>query len=139
MENLIDSPVVVILNDAKASALAVIKAKKAEVADIDRAIAALSNAPKVENKSAVLSRVSQIRHSMPVGEAIVKAVDAGNKSPSDVFTYLENELGIKTTIGSVRARLSPLKSEGRISNDGTGWVPVAKEKPESDMLSGLTS
>jgi hypothetical protein len=139
MENDTPSPVVAILNDAKAKAAALIKAKKAEIADIDRAIAALNGAPKIETTSNILSRVSQIRHSMPVGDAIVKAVEAGNKTPNDIFVYMGDELSIHTTIGSVRARLSPLKSEGRIAHDGSGWVPAAKEKPESDMLSGLTS
>lgn len=125
MTNDAPSPVIAILNDAKAKALAVIKAKKSEIADIDRAIAALSGPPKVEATSNIFSRVSQIRHSMPVGDAIVKAVEAGNKTPNDIFVFMGDELGIHTTLGSIRARLSPLKSEGKIAHDGSGWVPIA--------------
>lgn len=139
MENDTPSPVVAILNEAKAKALALVKAKKAEIADIDRAIAALNGTPKIEATSSILSRVSQIRHSMPVGDAIVKAVEAGNKTPNDIFVYMGDKLGIHTTLGSIRARLSPLKSEGKIAHDGSGWIPALQKMSESIAQSDIFS
>lgn len=132
MSNHPNSPVIAMLKDAKAKAVAVIKAKKAEIADIDRAIAAVSNASDAAMRTNIFSDVSQIRHSVPVGDAIVAAVEAGEKSPSDILRYLQDVLGVPTTIGSVRARLSPLKAAGKISHDGKGWIPVTKEKSEND-------
>lgn len=61
---------------------------------------------------------------MPVNDAIVMAVNAGCKSPVQILSYLVSELGIKTTLNSVRSRVSPLKQMGRIAHDGSGWIPV---------------
>lgn len=96
---------------------------EAELHDIDLALKAMSGAPaKAVEKTSMASRF-QIRHSMPVNDAIVKAVEAGRKTPVDILNYLQNELGVQTTLNSVRSRVSPLKQEGKIGHDGTGWVP----------------
>jgi hypothetical protein len=144
MEKESHAPVIAILDKAEADAeasiklsLASIKLKKAEISDIRRAKTALLGGA-LSNEHVVSVKTARIsKHPMAVGDAIVLAVEAGNKSPTSVFDYLADELGVHTTLGSVRARLSPLKTEGRISHDGSGWVPVVKEKPESQMLSDL--
>jgi hypothetical protein len=138
------SPVIAILDKAEADAnseikkdLANIKAKKAEIAGIQRAKAALLGGEFSEHAPVVVKPARVNKHPMAVGDAIVLAVEAGNKSPKSVLDYLADALGVHTTLGSVRARLSPLKVEGRISHDGNGWVPVEKEKSESATLSDL--
>jgi hypothetical protein len=135
MANESHSPVIAILDKAEADAfleikamMASIRAKKAEIADFRRAKAVLMGGAVANAKP---SRPAEIapKHPMPVGEAIVEAVGAGQKSPTGIFKYLADELGVHTTLGSVRARLSPLKSEGKISHDGDGWVPVGQSRP----------
>lgn len=108
-------------NDLKAS----ISAVEAELKDIDCALNAMS-APLRESGAMVAPMVNrfQIRHSMPVNDAVILAVEAGRKTPATILEYLRDELGIQTTLNSVRSRVSPLKKEGRIAHDGIGWVPA---------------
>lgn len=105
-----------------------IAAVEAELKDIDLALNAMSSAPS--ESVAKLSMVSrfQIRHAMPVNEAIVKAVDAGRKTPVAILQYLQDDLNIQTTLNSVRSRVSPLKQEGKIAHDGKGWVPAQQRQ-----------
>ena len=101
-------------------------AVEAELRDIDLALKAMGGASvKAVEKTSMANRF-QIRHSMPVNEAIVKAVEAGRKTPVNILQYLQDDLGIQTTINSVRSRVSPLKQEGKIAHDGEGWVPSQK-------------
>jgi hypothetical protein len=140
------SPVVAILNDAKAKAKAVIKAKQAEIADIDRALAALAKpsgftrviTPSDRAVTVVRTTIPHYRSEVSLNEGIIKAVSAGINKPTQIMEYLESVFGMKTTFGSVRSSLSTLKAKGKIDLDETGWVP-AKEKLESDEPSSLFS
>lgn len=142
-----ESPVLEMLKAAKAAAQDIVREKKNEISQIDRAIAAIvatelpltrkdaSDTPATINQK--LSAVSQIRHARPVGDAIVEAVEAGMRTPVAVLDYLSTQMGIHTTIGSVRARLSPLKKEGRIDHDGQGWVPKVSTKEQAKPFGNL--
>jgi hypothetical protein len=99
---------------------------EAELRDIDLALKAMGGASAKAVEKASMANRFQIRHSMPVNEAIVKAVEAGRKTPVNILQYLQDDLGIQTTINSVRSRVSPLKQEGKIAHDGEGWVPSQK-------------
>ena len=136
MENESHSPVVAILLDAKAKAKAVIKAKQAEIADIDRALTALSQ-PPASRQEFMQAKPSKERAHWSVADAIVVAVEAGKTNPTDIHRYLEDDLGVPTTFGSVRASLSNLKAKGKITLNTFGWVPKKTEEPEQDDYSSL--
>jgi hypothetical protein len=148
MTNTNFSPVILILDRAEAEAnaeikasLANIKAKKAEIEGIQRAKAALMNEPSA-GKTFIAGFDSDlnVKPKASVNDSIVAAVEAGNKTPASILGYMAEELGVATTLGSVRANLSPLKAKGRIAHDGIGWVPIPKEKPEVVVTtSGLFS
>lgn len=124
-----------LLKDRQAALQTAVAAAQAELDQIARALEAIgqepasdSPAPSNEDKDAeIRSRNAAVRHSMPVNDAIVLAVGAGNKSPTAILAYVRDQLGVKTTINSVRARVSPLKADGRIAHDGTGWIPVEQK------------
>lgn len=107
---------------------------EAELAQIALALKAIAGGEEIETQRdftnartspiAAATNVATLRHRMPVNDAIVLAVEAGNKTPTDILNYLRRELRVMTTINSVRSRVSSLKSDGRIAHDGTGWIPV---------------
>lgn len=101
-------------------------AVEAELRDIDLALKAMNGAPVVAAAKPSITSRFQIRHSMPVNDAIVQAVEAGRTTPLQILDYLQNTLDIQTTLNSVRSRVSPLKQEGKISHDGNGWVPAQR-------------
>ena len=65
-----------------------------------------------------------MKHPMKVNDAIVLAVEAGNKTPTLILAYLKSELGVETTLNSVRSRVSPLGKAGLIGRDISGWIPA---------------
>ena len=95
-----------------------------ELKDIDRALKAMATTPSDSAAPATMARRFQIRHVMPVNDAIVKAVEAGRKTPVSILEYVQNVLNVQTTLNSVRSRVSPLKRDGKIAHDGAGWVPA---------------
>lgn len=99
---------------------------EAELKDIDRALKAMGDVPRDSAAGPSMANRFQIRHSMPVNDAIIKAVESGRTTPAQILDYLHNVLGIKTTLNSVRSRVSPLKQEGKIAHDGAGWVPAQR-------------
>lgn len=114
-----------ILTKRREELKASISAVEAELKDIDLALQAMGANP--EHQTTKLPEASnrfQIRHSMPVNDAVVLAVNAGCKTPVAILQYLKEKLDIHTTINSVRSRVSPLKKEGRIAHDGSGWIPA---------------
>jgi hypothetical protein len=92
-----------------------------EIKDVDVAIAAILKANDGREQAA---SSPQAKHSMPVDDAIIRAVGAGMKTPTDILSYLERELGINTTINSIRTRVSRLKKNKKIGHDATGWLPL---------------
>jgi|GEM_PF-6648880 len=98
-----------------------------DLADVEKALRALGvDAGEVKASAPAPQNVAPqaVTHSMPVNDAIIKAVEAGNKTPVKILKYLHDELGVMTTLNSVRARVSPLGKEGKIAHDGDGWVPA---------------
>lgn len=113
-----------ILNQRRDELKASVDAVEAEIKDIDCALKAMSAAPSESTDKPSMATRFQIRHSMPVNDAVVKAVEAGRTTPVSILDYLQNVLGIQTTLNSVRSRVSPLKQDGKIAHNGDGWVPV---------------
>lgn len=101
-----------------------ISAVEAELKDIDLALKAMGASKPESDKPVSMAARFQVRHSMPVNDAVIRAVEAGRKTPVLILDYIQKELGIQTTLNSVRSRVSPLKQEGKIGHDGTGWVPA---------------
>lgn len=98
--------------------------------DVEIALAAIGGVVSSESHLAGRgdqAQLPRIAHPMKVGDAIVQAVNAGHSSPKAILEYLQTELGVFTTLNSVRSRVSPLKTEGRIAHDGNGWVPVSRQ------------
>jgi len=58
---------------------------------------------------------------MTIDKAIEIAVWEGRRRPAAILEYLESEMGISTTINSVRTRTSRLKSAGRLVLGQAGW------------------
>lgn len=127
MTNESQNPAIDLIESAKRDAQAIIDEQKRLIAGYNKALTALKPSPAQE------ATPKTRNHSMNVGEAIVYAVEHGCTTPTQVLEYLETGLGITTTLNSVRARLSPLKKEGKIAHDGNGWVPINKEV--KDLLS----
>jgi len=103
-----------------------ISAVEAEIKDIEAALKAMGPAASPSVEGSNTANRFQIRHSMPVNDAIILAIEAGRKTPVSILDYLKEELEINTTINSVRSRVSPLKADGKIAHDGHGWVPIKK-------------
>ena len=101
-----------------------ISAVEAELKDIDLALKAMGVSKPESAKPASMADRFQVRHSMPVNDAVIRAVEAGRKTPVLILDYIQKELGIQTTLNSVRSRVSPLKQDGKIGHDGNGWVPA---------------
>ena len=64
----------------------------------------------------------RVRHKMPVDDAVLLAVGNGVQSPIEMLRFLEKQLGVRTTIASIRTRLSRMKKDGRVGHDSRGWV-----------------
>lgn len=134
MTNESPSPVLAMLLDAKQKAQAVIDSKRLEIAELDKAIGAVSGESALHTERGDAGQ-PETKNPMQVGDAIILAVEKGYKTPAAIYDYLTREVGVQTTIGSVRARLSPLKSEGKVAHDGEGWIPISKEADIGDLLS----
>jgi hypothetical protein len=113
-----------ILTQRREELKASIAAVESELHDIDLALVAMGASKPESIKAPSLTNRFQIRHSMPVNDAVILAVEAGCKTPVTILDYLQSRLDIQTTLNSVRSRVSPLKQEGKIGHDGTGWVPA---------------
>lgn len=108
-----------------------IAAVEAELGQIARALHAMDDRPteigQAAKSSPLAPRPAVTKHPMPVNDAIVIAVEAGMKTPTNILAYLAEHLGVHTTLNSVRSRVSPLGQEGRIAHDGTGWIPSSDQ------------
>lgn len=77
----------------------------------------------------------RIQHKMPVDDAVLQAIKSGVRSPIAMLKFLDDQLGVKTTISSIRTRLSRMKKVGRIAHDGRGWI-MPSEVSEGLPLNG---
>ncbi len=116
-----------ILKDRRQTLKASISEVEQEIHEIDLALNAIASAGKPQ-VTAVVSGFKMpeqpFQHPMKVDDAIIMAVEAGCKTPVQILKHLHDKLNVKTTIGSVRARVSPLGKSGKISRDENGWKPA---------------
>lgn len=106
---------------------------EAELSQIARALRAMDEKPTeigqpLTRPAATPSPSAPPKHPMLVNDAIVLAVEAGNKTPVQILSYLKEKLGVNTTLNSVRSRVSPLGQDGLIGHDGSGWIPAKKNE-----------
>ena len=94
-----------------------------QIAEIDAAISAIkakrNAAGSTQSESTTPPATRQI---MSIDDGIVEAVRNDNRTPANIYIFLERQLGIKTTINSVRTRVSRLKSDGKIARGDDGWI-----------------
>ncbi|RVD71395.1 MAG: hypothetical protein E5V62_14860 [Mesorhizobium sp.] len=62
----------------------------------------------------------------PINAAILEAIKNGNGTPEAIYLFIRDHLQIDTTKNSVSTRLSKMKNDGLIDNDGQGWTVVQK-------------
>ncbi|WP_370301653.1 hypothetical protein [Pseudooceanicola sp.] len=114
-----------------------------QIAEIDAAIKAVVTArdpladiaTSPEKIAESLQEVQRKRDQMPIDDAIIEAVKNGVRSPAKILRFLSTQLGVDTTINSVRTRLSRLKKEGKIAHDNRGWI-MPSEVSEGLPLDG---
>lgn len=97
----------------------------AELRDIVTAVAAIkkSREPEAEKREAQ-SKPKAFPQKMPIDEAVLRAVANGRVTPKNILLFIQKDLSMSTTLNSVRARLSRLKSGGKVGHNGNGWIPV---------------
>ncbi|MBZ9870167.1 hypothetical protein LB542_04725 [Mesorhizobium sp. BR1-1-9] len=62
----------------------------------------------------------------PINNAIIDAISQGNTTPAAIFDFITEQRQIDTSKNSVSTRLSKMKNDGLIDNDGQGWTVVKK-------------
>lgn len=110
-----------------------ISAVETELSQIARALKAIDEKPTEigqfpPKRDLTPSPSHSPKHPMRVNDAIVLAVEAGQKTPTQILAYLKAELGVETTLNSVRSRVSPLGQAGTIAHDSSGWIPAKKDE-----------
>ena len=108
---------------------AIYERHKLERAEFDAAL----NAVRSVSTGVVVS--SRPKAKMKINDAIVEAVNSGRKNPRGIFDFIENQLGIDTTINSVRVRVSKLRIGGLIAKDAEGYAPIQKDKAPDEPTS----
>ncbi|TIP04935.1 MAG: hypothetical protein E5X72_09655 [Mesorhizobium sp.] len=64
----------------------------------------------------------------PINAAILEAISQGNSTPEAIYLFVVHQMQVDTTKNSISTRLSKLKNDGLIENDGQGWTLVEKAK-----------
>lgn len=64
----------------------------------------------------------------PINNAILEAISLGNTTPAAIYEFITEQRQIDTSKNSVSTRLSKMKNDGLIDNDGQGWSVVKKEE-----------
>ncbi|RWO77593.1 hypothetical protein [Mesorhizobium sp.] len=113
-------------------ALDILKKKKlellAQAADIRKGIREIDAALDVlgDPDAAKATAVSSGAGPSPINNAIIDAISQGNTTPATIFDFITEHRQIDTSKASVSTRLSKMKHEGLIDNDGQGWALVGK-------------
>lgn len=109
-------------------------------AGYDRALAEIDAAMKAIKKSRGASSGRKAAKaskgktsSIPIDEAVIEAVKNGARTPAQIHEFMENTLGVNTTINSVRTRVSRLGRDARLTRDSSGWT-----LPETPATQGET-
>lgn len=99
----------------------------ADLRDVVTAIAAIkkSHESGADTRDAA-PRPKAYPQKMPINEAVLRAVANGRKTPQNILAFIQKDLSMTTTLMSVRTRLSRLKNDGKVSLNGSGWIPVTR-------------
>ncbi|MGY3328517.1 hypothetical protein ACVILI_001534 [Mesorhizobium sp. USDA 4775] len=62
----------------------------------------------------------------PINNAIIDAISQGATTPAAIYEFITEQRQIDTSKNSVSTRLSKMKNDGLIDNDGRGWTVVKK-------------
>lgn len=93
----------------------------------EEVLAALNAVHRIGNFSI---KTTTQKYKMTVNVAVIEAINNGRKKPLDILEFIETQLGMKTTIASIRVRVSKLLKSKEIARDSNGYKPVSKnEKP----------
>jgi hypothetical protein len=112
-----------ILVDRKKAALDQIASLEQEVAEINRM---LSLSPP---QSTVAGPSSIPFPRMRREEQVIEAIKAGCRTPAQITKYLSRAIGEPVNGGTIRTRLSRMKAEGKVSQDGKDWCLPPSEQP----------
>lgn len=104
------------------------------IAEIDAATSTIMKARKAAPTSDEGSYDVIPRANISIDDAILEAVATGLQTPAKILNFLASDLGIETTINSVRTRVSRLGAAGKLTRDQRGWV-VADEAQVATIAS----
>lgn len=111
-----------------------------DLEDVEVALAAILKSGDVAAKAHAASvpskppAASYAGGNMPIDEAIIIAVRNRARTPAKILVYLKNDLGINTTINSVRTRVSRLKKDGKLVSTALGWMVPTEGAPQMQPL-----
>lgn len=100
-----------ILETRKAAILKELETLQAELNEIDRM---LDGTPRAATTSTEKTPATK-------DEAIIRAIEAGNRTPAQISDFMRQKLGIAVNDASTRTRLSRMKSADKLDHDGSGW------------------
>lgn len=73
------------------------------------------------------------RPSMKIDDAVIQAIRNEAGTPKEIHSFLDREMGIKTTRNSIGTRLGRLKKKHLVDHDGKRWImPKKNEAPPAD-------
>lgn len=115
-----------ILTDRKAELEKELAEIQSDLIDVKKAIAGIMGS-EVEQSSDIEQplHANITGHAMNVDDAIILAVEAGKKTPVTIRDYMAENLGVDTTLNSVRTRVSKLKKLKKIRHGDDGWLPIS--------------
>ncbi|MER8645409.1 hypothetical protein [Mesorhizobium sp. M1252] len=123
--------------DSMTLALDILKKKKQEllaqaaeirkdIRELDAALELLEDAGKGAAGGGTFFPATVAAGPSPINNAIIDAISQGNTTPATIFDFITEHRQIDTSKASVSTRLSKMKHEGLIDNDGQGWALVGK-------------
>jgi hypothetical protein len=104
------------LHSRRAEVVSEIEKLNAELAEIDKMLAAAGVAPGTVSRAA-----PSIQAPGTKDDAILQAIAAGNRTPAQIGQFMREKLGMQVNDASTRTRLSRMKSAEKIDHDSTGW------------------
>lgn len=104
------------LQTRRAEVVSEIEKLTAELAEIDKMLAAAGVSPSVTTRAAPVGQAPATKD-----EAILQAIAAGNHTPAKIGEFMREKLGLAVNDASTRTRLSRMKAAEKIDLDSTGW------------------
>ncbi|ESY83892.1 hypothetical protein X740_00595 [Mesorhizobium sp. LNHC221B00] len=115
-----------ILKKKKQELLAQAAEIRKDIRELDAALELLEDAGKGASGGGTFFSATVTAGPSPINNAIIDAISQGNTTPATIFDFITEHRQIDTSKASVSTRLSKMKHEGLIDNDGQGWVVVGK-------------